>query len=174
VAHDCFGYAAVGRRHRHARCRGRARGLLVGRPIRCPGNTAASKVTAGNPPANPSASGGPDAQTERRLWSLADRAAKANGGTVALAQAVKSTHLAAVKFTMGAGVTGDQAVWVLQVDGSKKFSCASCKGPPGAGAPAGRVLTMVFDASTFQEMDFGFTGNDVDLSRLGHVVNLHA
>jgi hypothetical protein len=114
-----------------------------------------------------------DSQLQRQLWELATRAAKSDGGDVATAEAVRSTHARAVRVTMGDLVQGNQPVWVIQVEGSTQFVCNACSRPAGAAAPRGRFLTMVADAATLQVLDGGIGPTRADLGQLGTVIDLH-
>ena len=110
---------------------------------------------------------------EKRLWALAVSAATSEGSTVKAAQAVGSTHARAVAVTMSDGVEGDQAVWVIQVEGVGEFVCDQCSVPQGASAPHGRFQVLVVNASTFRTLDFGLDATKTDLTQLGSVVDLH-
>jgi hypothetical protein len=125
-------------------------------------SSGASTPAAGDPP------------TVQRLWAIANSAAVANGGTVFAADAVESTHSKAVRVTMGDGVSGDELVWVVQVEGERRFVCNGCSRPPGATSPTGRYLLLVLDARTFDRTDFGIGPTVADLTKLGPVVTLHA
>jgi hypothetical protein len=114
-----------------------------------------------------------DAETEHRLWLIASQAARSLGGQIKIAEAVRSQHARAVRVTSGGRVTGNQAVWVIQVEGVRQFVCGLCSGPPGASAPRGRFVTIVLDATTFDRTDFGIAPERVDLARLGTVIRLH-
>jgi cytoskeletal protein RodZ len=133
-----------------------------------PASPAPSSVTV---PSSGSAS--LDAAVEKRLWALAVSAATSDGSTVKAAEAVGSTHARAVAVTMSDGVEGDQAVWVVQVEGVTEFVCDACSVPQGASAPHGRFQVLVVDASTFRTLDFGLDLTKIDLTQLGPVVDLH-
>jgi hypothetical protein len=115
-----------------------------------------------------------DPQLQRRLWELATHAARSDGGDVATAEAVPSTHATAVRVTMGDIVQGNQPVWVIQVQGRTQFVCNACSRPAGAAAPRGRFLTLVVDATTLQTLDDGIGPTGADLGQLGTVIDLHA
>jgi hypothetical protein len=114
-----------------------------------------------------------ESATEHRLWQIAQRTADSLGGQIKIAQAVRSQHIRAVRLTSGDRVTGNQAVWVIQVEGQRQFVCGACSVPPGGAAPRGRFVTIVLDAKTFRQTDFGLGRQRVDLGRLGTVVTLH-
>ena len=116
---------------------------------------------------------GIDATTEQRLWKSAVSAASAQTGTVLLAEAVKSTHATAVRVTSGDGVSGEEPVWVIQVTGAAEFVCRTCSEPMGGQAPKGRYLTLVLDATTFDQTDFGLEDKAANLAQLGAVISLH-
>jgi hypothetical protein len=107
-----------------------------------------------------------------RLLRIADAAAKANGGTAAHVQAVRSTRDTAEQFLAGEGVGPTDAVWAVQVVGDRQFVCGGCSFPSGAHAPAGRVLQLSIRVDNFQTEDFGIVDQVKDLSRLGNVVDL--
>jgi hypothetical protein len=139
----------------------------------------APSAPASSAPASSSATAAPAAgislspAVEARLWAFAVSAATAEGSTVRAAQAVGSTHARAVAVTMGDGVEGDQAVWVVQIEGVTEFVCDQCSVPPGARAPHGRFQLQILDASTFRTLDFGLESTKTDLTKLGPVVDLH-
>ena len=108
-----------------------------------------------------------------RLWAVAASTATANGGKVLRAEAVRSTHALAVKKIMQTEVSGEQDVWVVQVEGAQLFRCITCSVPAGAGVPRGRYVTVVVDAKTFERLDFGIGPAKADLGRLGRVIALH-
>lgn len=114
-----------------------------------------------------------DPQLQRRLWELATHAARSDGGGVAVAEAVRSTHATAVRVTMGDIVQGNQPVWVIQVEGRTEFVCNACSRLAGAAAPRGRFLTLVVDATTLQADDGGIGPTRADLGQLGTVIDLH-
>ena len=115
----------------------------------------------------------PGPALEHRLWRVAERAAAGMGGRIESAQAVKSQHAAAVRLTSDAIVSGNNDVWAIQVEGVDEFVCLSCSFPAGAQPPSGRFITLVIDAETFKETDFGLDPDSVDLGELGTVIELH-
>jgi hypothetical protein len=111
---------------------------------------------------------------EHRLWRVAEQAAEGMDGRLESAQAVRSRHAAAVRLTSGAIVPGNEDVWAIQVEGVDEFVCrSSCSFPAGAQPPRGRFITLVIDAETFGETDFGLGPDSVDLGELGTVIELH-
>jgi hypothetical protein len=110
---------------------------------------------------------------QHRLWRIAERAAEGMKGQIESAQAVKSQHAAAVRLTSDAIVPGHEAVWAIQVEGVHEFVCRTCPAPAGARLPSGRFITLVIDAETFDETDFGVEPDRVDLGELGTVIELH-
>jgi hypothetical protein len=110
---------------------------------------------------------------ERKLWSIARSAARADGGTIARAEAVRSVHRRAVRVTMGDFVPGRQPVWVIQVEGTSEFVCQSCKGPATVDAPRGRFLIVVVGLKTFEGLDDSIGSKRANLARLGSVLQLH-
>lgn len=114
-----------------------------------------------------------DSQLRRQLWELATRAAKSDGGDVATAESVRSTHATAVRVTIGDVVQGNQPVWVIQVEGRTEFVCNACSRPAAAAAPRGRFLTLVVDVTTLQVLDDGIGATRGDLGQLGTVIDLH-
>lgn len=135
---------------------------------------AASQPASSLPAAQQSTPLAVDQQVEQRLWSVADSAARSDGGTVKAAQAVRSTRAAAVMLTSQGVIDDNQPVWLVQVEGIADFVCNACSRPSGAAAPRGRFLTMIVGATTFVGMDFGLDSTKADLSRLGTVLSLHA
>ena len=114
-----------------------------------------------------------DPVIEHRLWRVAERAAEGMDGQIHSAQSVMSQHAAAVRLTSDAIVPGNQAVWAIQVEGVQEFVCRTCSAPAGAPLPSGRFITLVIDAGTFEESDFGVGPERDDLGELGTVVELH-
>jgi hypothetical protein len=93
-------------------------------------------------------------------------------GRIELAQAVASTRAPAVRVTSGSRVIGNADVWVIQIEGVEPFVCGGCSRPQGAPVQRGRFVTIVLNANTFNNTDFGIGPNSVDLARLGEVINL--
>jgi hypothetical protein len=106
------------------------------------------------------------------LLAAVDREARAEGGHAVHVEVVRSTRAAAVRYTMGDGVTGDTPVWVVQAEGDGVFTCAGCHTPAGAKAPTGRVITLVVADPGLGGLDFGLDDTPKDLSQLGPVVRL--
>jgi hypothetical protein len=128
------------------------------------------------PTGSPGEAGGQDVpgpEIEHRLWRVAERAAEGMNGRVEDAQAVKSQHAAAVRVTSGAIVSGNSDVWAIQIEGVHAFVCRTCSFPAGARPPSGRFITLVVDAESFKETDFGLAPDGVDLGKLGTVIELH-
>ena len=132
--------------------------------------TVVGPATAGVGPTTPGHLG----TTEHRLWLLAVREAGGDAGKIKVAEAVKSTHARAVRVTSGDLVSGNQPVWVVQVEGYRPFVCTSCSHPYGVPAPRGRFRTVIVDATTFAITDDGTGSKGADLGSLGTVVHLHA
>jgi hypothetical protein len=125
---------------------------------------------------SPQEAGGQDVPgpvIEHRLWRIAARAAEGMNGRIKDAQAVKSQHAAAVRLTSDAVVSGKSDVWAIQIEGVHAFVCRTCSFPAGARPPSGRFITLVIDAETFKETDFGIAPDGVDLGKLGTVIELH-
>lgn len=114
-----------------------------------------------------------DQATITQLMTIAKTAAANGGGQVESADAVRSTRSAAVRFSSGDGVSGNEPVWLVQVRGKKDFVCGTCSQPRGAGSsPRGRVIQLILDAKTFDVTDFGLDSRWLDLSPLGAVLVL--
>lgn len=107
-----------------------------------------------------------------RLRLLAEDAARQNEGSVLSAQAAMSSRARAVEVTSGARVGGEHEVWVIQVEGAESFTFVGCRRPPGAPSPRGRFLTLVVDARSFVQSDFGISDVKAELSRLGAVITI--
>lgn len=113
-----------------------------------------------------------DGETIARLRLIAEEAARRNEGSALIAQAVQSTLAHAAKVISGDGVSGEQPVWVIQVEGTERFTCVGCHRPPRAPSPRGRFLRVVLDAQSWWQSSFGIGDVKADLSQLGEVVTL--
>ncbi|MFC1433762.1 hypothetical protein ACEZDB_24225 [Streptacidiphilus sp. N1-3] len=100
--------------------------------------------------------------------------ARAEGGTAASARAVRTTRGRADQVLTGDTVTDDagEPVWAIEIVGASEFVCASCKGPSGATAPRGSVITLIVQASTLTTLDYGLSDRPGRLTMLGVPVAL--
>jgi hypothetical protein len=111
-----------------------------------------------------------------RLTAIAHAAATANSDPAPeWITVVKTTHSKALTVaTPGDSVpgSGDNAVFLITMRGH--FVANDVSRPLGAKAPAGRYLSLVLDAKTFQELDFGLDSKPppVALAHLGRVTYL--
>jgi hypothetical protein len=117
-----------------------------------------------------SRSGTPSQTLVTELHKIADEAARDNGGRVVHAQAVRSTNAKAWRLFSGSKLSGEEAVWAIQVEGD--FVCSSCRGQRSAAGPRGHVLQITVHAVTLQTNGFGIQDRVADLSRLGPVIVL--
>jgi hypothetical protein len=92
-----------------------------------------------------------------RLTAIARRAATSNGDPApAWITAVMTTRAKALRLaTPGDYVPGSAHVKVFLITMRGHFTAREATGPPGAKAPAGRYLSLVIDAKTFEGLDFG-------------------
>ena len=92
-----------------------------------------------------------------RLTAIAHRAASINGDPApAWISAVMTTRAKALTAaTPGDYVPGSAHVKVFLIIMRGHFTAGEVSVPPGAKAPAGRYLSLVIDAGTFQGLDFG-------------------
>jgi hypothetical protein len=92
-----------------------------------------------------------------RLTAIAHRAATINGDpSPAWIVAVLTTRAKALtSATPGDYVPGSAHVTVFLITMRGHFIAREATGPPGAKVPAGRYLSLVIDAKTFQGLDFG-------------------
>ena len=92
-----------------------------------------------------------------RLTAMAHRAATINGDPApAWITAVLTTRAKALtSATPGDHVPGSAHVKVYLITMRGHFTAGEASVPPGAKAPAGRYLSLVIDAKTFQGLDFG-------------------
>jgi hypothetical protein len=92
-----------------------------------------------------------------RLTAMARRAATINGDPApAWITAVMTTRAKALtSATPGDYVPGSAHVKVFLITMGGHFTAREATRPPGAKAPAGRYLSLVIDAKTFQGLDFG-------------------
>jgi hypothetical protein len=94
-----------------------------------------------------------------RLTAMAHRAATINGDpapawiTVVLTTRAKALTSA----TPGDHVPGSAFARVFLITMHGHFTARNATGPPGAKTPAGRYLSLVIDAKTFQGLDFGIS-----------------
>ena len=107
---------------------------------------------------DPSAKGRPvPSSALHRLTAIAKHAAALSGDKHPIwATVVLTTHAKALtSATPGDFVPGsnDVAVYLLTIRGH--FACNYCTGPPGSKAPTGRYMSLVLNAKTLREMDFG-------------------
>jgi hypothetical protein len=117
---------------------------------------------AGSPAraASPAKAGSPvPAAAISQLTLIGGRAAKADGDTAPLQMtAVLTTHAKALtSATPGDFVSGVGDVPVFLVTMRGNFVATAASRPPGAAAPAGRYLSIVVDARTFQVLDSGLS-----------------
>ena len=94
-----------------------------------------------------------------RLRVIGGRAAEASGDTApSWMTAVLTTHAEALtSATPGDFVSGAGGVPVFLVTMRGTFVATAASRPPGAAAPAGRYLSVVVDARTFQVLDSGLS-----------------
>lgn len=124
-------------------------------------------------PTTGSAGGDPSMHVRHELLRLARQTARANGAELVSAEAVRSHHETAVHRLSGDRVSDNAPVWVLQIKGSRVFSCRACSAPPGVKPPrGGRFIVEVVDAKYFRMTDVNSSAHAVDLGRLGHVTHL--
>jgi hypothetical protein len=92
-----------------------------------------------------------------RLTAISHRAATINGDPhPAWITAVLTTRARALtSATPGDYIPGSAHVKVFLITMRGHFIAREATGPPGAKAPAGRYLSLVIDAKTFQGLDFG-------------------
>jgi len=111
-----------------------------------------------------------------RLTEIAKHAARANGDRHLLwATAVLTTHEQALRSaTPGDTVSNRRHVAAYLVTIRGRFVCKTCSVPPGANAPKGRYISIVVDAKTFKDMDFGLSqkASKLSPSSLGPVTHL--
>jgi hypothetical protein len=137
-----------------------------------PGRSSNSPVSPGAGTAMSQSTPSPnvDPETVHRLWLVASNGVRdSGGGTVLRAEAVETTHTAAMKVT-DAGGGDDERVWVVEVERTKPRVCDGGSCPNGG---SGRYQLFVIRATTFQQTDYQISSKATDLSRLGSVVTLH-
>ena len=125
----------------------------------------------------PAAAGTPvPAAAIGRLTAIAHRAASINGDPapvwVTVGMTTRAKALTAA--TPGDYIPGSAHVRVFLIIMRGHFTAGEVSVPPGAKAPAGRYLSLVIDARTFQGLDFGLgaTPPPVPLASLGPVTYL--
>jgi hypothetical protein len=104
------------------------------------------------------ASGAPvPASAIPRLTAIAHRAATINGdpGPAWITAVLTTRAKALTSAAPGDYVPGSARVKVFLITMRGHFIARDATGPPGAKAPAGRYLSLVIDAKTFQGLDFG-------------------
>jgi hypothetical protein len=94
-----------------------------------------------------------------RLTAIARRAAAVNGDShPEWITAVATTRAKALtSATPGDFVPGSARVRVFLITMRGHFTAIDGSGPPGAKAPAGRYVSLVINARTFQGLDFGIS-----------------
>jgi len=94
-----------------------------------------------------------------RLTAIARRAAAVNGDShPEWITAVLTTRAKALtSATPGDYVPGSARVRVFLITMRGHFTAIGGPGPPGAKAPAGRYVSLVISARTFQGLDFGIS-----------------
>jgi hypothetical protein len=94
-----------------------------------------------------------------RLTVIARRAAAVNGdGHPEWITAVMTTRAKALtSATPGDYVPGSARVRVFLITMCGHFTAINAPGPSGAKAPAGRYVSLVINAETFQGLDFGIS-----------------
>jgi hypothetical protein len=111
-----------------------------------------------------------------RLTAIARWAAALNGDPhPAWITAVLTTRAKALTSAApGDYVPGSARVKVFLITMRGHFTAGNVPGPPGAKAPAGRYLSLVIDAKTFQGLDFGISPKPppVPSAGLGPVTHL--
>jgi hypothetical protein len=92
-----------------------------------------------------------------RLTAIAHRAAAISGdpGPARIAAVLTTRARALTSATPGDYVPGSANLKVFLITMRGHFTAKEATGPPGAKAPAGRYLSLVIDARTFQGLDFG-------------------
>jgi hypothetical protein len=111
-----------------------------------------------------------------RLAAMAERAATINGDASPVwVTAVLTTRAKALtSATPGDLSPGADGVPAYLVTMYGRFTAYAASRPPGAKAPAGRYLSLIVDARTLREMDFGISENapPVAPASLGPVIYL--
>jgi hypothetical protein len=94
-----------------------------------------------------------------RLTAIARRAAAVNGDSHPewITAVVTTRAKALTSATPGDYVPGSARVRVFLITMRGHFTAISAPGPPGAKAPAGRYVSLVINAQTFQGLDFGIS-----------------
>jgi hypothetical protein len=137
----------------------------------------ASVLSAAGCGQTPAAAGTPvPAPVIGRLTAMAHHAATINGDPApAWITAVVTTRAKALTVaTPGDYVPGSAHMKVFLIIMRGHFTARDAPGPLGAKAPAGRYLSLVIDARTFQGLDFGIGPKPppVPLASLGPVTYL--
>ena len=111
-----------------------------------------------------------------RLTAIARHAATASSDPAPeWITAVKTTHAKALTVaTPGDTVPGSGSTAVFLITMRGHFTATNVSWPYGAKAPKGRYLSLVLDARTFRELDFGLGPKppSAALASLGHVTYL--
>ena len=132
--------------------------------------------TAGAPIAEAPVPASISASVTGRLTVIAHDAATANSDpTPEWITAVKTTHAKALTVaTPGDSVpgSGQEPVFLITMRGH--FTANGVSRPDGAKAPTGQYLSLILDARTFQQLDFGLGPKppSAALASLGHVTYL--
>jgi hypothetical protein len=139
------------------------------------GSYRAVSATAGHHPAKAEPGHPVPVSAIHRLTAIADRAVTADGGhPVEWAIAVVTTHAKALTAATPGDTAPTRRVVVYLVTIKGHFRCDLCTGPPGSRAPTGTYMSLVIDAKTFKETDFGLGTKPppVFLTNFGPVTHL--
>jgi hypothetical protein len=105
------------------------------------------------------------------LTGIAEQSAAANGdATPESAEVVATTRAKAALLMSGADVDTDQAVYLIQEQGS--FTGVDAPIPPGVKPPTGQDLYVAVDAKTMEQLDWGILPAPVSLTSLGSPISL--
>lgn len=109
-------------------------------------------------------------ELREQLLRVARQTARTNGAAFASAEAVRSHREVAVHTLTGDGISGNDPVWVLQIKGTRPFTCRVCSVPPGVKRPpGGRYIIDIVKARTLEMTDFNIQTRPSDLGALGSV-----
>ena len=108
----------------------------------------------------------PDTQTRETLKSLTLRIAASNhGAQPADVRVYAASRSVATELLDGSKADSDQPVYVILAHG--QFAADSAPRPPGAPAPIGREMHIVWDPASNAVTDFGLGDDEPNVEQLG-------
>jgi hypothetical protein len=142
------------------------------------GCSTAAKIADAPPPlprsvapiSQPARSAAPGPRILRALERVAVGSAGKDSPPTRMMAVRARNHAQAERYMMGDIVQGGHPVFVVEMRGH--FTCNGCSVPAGASAPTGTVMTVILDARSLRETDFGLSRHWKNLNVLGQPISL--